>query len=213
MGLTLNSNDARQADNFSSVIKQSGKYVGIITRAEKLISKNKVEGLGLSFKTDDGASANYLDIYAVKPNGEKLFGYSTIQAIMCCARVKTADEGQIQFEKWDKDTRKMVTVGGIGYPALMGKRIGLVLQQVLETHSVTGDDVEKLNIAGVFEASTGLTSSEILDGKTKPEKLEVLVKMITAHPVRDSRKKQQKQESYRNEPMTPAEDEFSDIPF
>lgn len=214
MGFTLNSADARKADNFSSVIKQSGKYVGVITRAEKLVSKNKVEGLGLSFKSDDGASANYLDIYAIKPDGEKLFGYSTIQAIMCCARVKTADEGQIQFEKWDKDTRKMITVGGIGYPALMGKRIGLVLQQTLETHSKTGEDTEKLAIAGVFEASTSLTSSEILDGKTKPEKLEVLVKMIAAHPVRDARKKQPRSAGYENSPTLSAATDFDDdIPF
>ena len=56
MGLTLNAGDARKGDSITNIIRESGKYVGIITRAEKLVSKNRVEGLGLSFKTDDGAT-------------------------------------------------------------------------------------------------------------------------------------------------------------
>jgi hypothetical protein len=217
MSLTLNAAEARKADNFSSVIRDSGKYIGTITRAEKLLSKNSVEGLGLSFKTDDGASANYLDIYTVKPDGEKLFGYNTVQAILCCLRLKTIEEGNIHFEKWDKNERKMLMTPGNGYPAMMGKRIGLILQKEIQTHSVTGEDVERLNIAGVFEASTGLMSGEILDGKTKPERADVIAKMIAANPVWDRRKKQAPKKPAQDiqaSPMTPAEDEFSDeIPF
>lgn len=189
MGLTLNANEARKADNFASVIRESGKYVGTITRAEKLLSKNKVEGLGLSFKTDDNASANYLDIYTVKPNGDKLRGYSIAQAILCCTKTKSADEGEITFEKWDPDERRMVQTTANGYPALMGKRIGLILQKELATHSVTGEDTERLNIVAVFEASTGLTASEILDSKTKAERIEHIVKMVMTNPVRDTRKR------------------------
>lgn len=189
MGLTLNANEARKADNFSTVIRESGKYVGTITRAQKLLSKNSVEGVGLSFKTDDGASASYLDLYTVKPDGTKIFGYNIVQSILCCTRVKNAEEGPITFEVWDRDERKMVQTIEPGYPALMGKKIGLVLQRELATHSVTGEDTDRLQIVGVFEAATGLTSSEILDGKTKPERIERVVRMIQANPVRDSRKK------------------------
>lgn len=188
MGLTLNASDARKADNFSSVIRESGKYVGTITRAEKLLSKNNVEGVGFSFKTDDGASANYLDVYTVKPNGEKLRGYHIVQAILCCTRTKSAPEGQITFEAWNPDERRMMPVTAEGYPALMGKRIGLVLQKEIYTHQITGNDVERMNIVAVFEASTGLMASEILANKTKPELLESVVKKIMANPVRDMRK-------------------------
>jgi hypothetical protein len=189
MSLTLNSNDARKADSFATVIRESGKYVGTITRAEKLLSKNKVEGVGFSFKTDDNASANYLDLYTVKPNGEKLRGYSIVQAIMCCTKVKSADDGKITFDRWDTNERRMVQATADGYPALMGKRIGLVLQKELATHSVTGEDTERLNIVAVFEPATGLMASEILDQKTKGERLEGIVKMIQANPVRDTRKR------------------------
>jgi hypothetical protein len=189
MSLTLNSNDARKADNFNSVIRESGKYVGTITRAEKLLSRNNVEGVGFSFKTDDNASANYLDLYTVKPGGEKLRGYSIVQAILCCTRTKTADDGKITFEKWDSDERRMIQATADGYPALMGKRIGLVLQREIGTNQNTGEDTDRLNIVAVFEPSTGLMASEILDSKTKGERLEHVVKMIENNPVRDTRKR------------------------
>lgn len=189
MSLTLNAADARKADNFASVIRESGKYVGTITRAEKLLSKNNVEGVGLSFKTDDGASANYLDLYTVKPDGSKLRGYSIVQALLCCTRLRNVDEGTINFERWDTDERRMVPATAKGYPSLMGKRIGLILQKELQTNQNTGEDVERLNIVTVFEANTGLVASEILDNKTKAERLEHIVKMIMANPIRDTRKR------------------------
>jgi hypothetical protein len=189
MGLSLNAADARKADNVSSVIRETGRYVGVITRAEKLLSKNKVEGLGLSFRSDDGASANYLDVYTVKPDGEKLRGYNIVQALLCCTRLKNVDEGEITFERWDREEGRMVQTKAAGYPALMGKRIGLLLQKELATHSVTGEDTERLNIYVVFEASTGLVSTEILDQKTKPERIEALEKFLMANPIRDTRKR------------------------
>jgi hypothetical protein len=213
MSLTLNSNDARKADNFSSVIKETGKYVGVITRAEKLLSKNKVEGLGISFKTDDGASANYLDIYTVKPDGEKLRGFSIAQAILCCTRTKVANDGRIDFERWDNEERRMVQATAPGYPDLMGKRIGLFLQKELATHSITGEDTERLNIFAVFEASTGLTSSEILDAKTKPEKAELIARSLSNNPVRDTRKRGQQQARQTSQPQPDPPPFDDDIPF
>lgn len=189
MSLTLNANEARKADRISTVICESGKYVGIITRAEKLLSRNDVEGVGLSFKADDGATANYLDLYTLKPDGSKLRGYHIVQALLCCARLRNADEGNITFERWDSDERRMVQVTEVGYPALMGKRIGLVLQKELQTNQNTGLDVERLNILAVFEADTGLVASEILDNKTKAERIDNIVKIVEKTPVRDTRKR------------------------
>lgn len=214
MGLSLNAADAKKADNFSSIIRDSGKYIGIITRAEKLLSKNKVEGLGLSIKTDDGASASYLDIYTMKPDGTKLQGYNLVQAILCCARVRSAEDGQITFEKWDNNERRMVQMTGPGYPALMGKKIGLILQKELATNTNTGLDTERLNIVGVFEPGTNLMSSEILDGKTKAEKIDFAMKMIERTPVRDKRQKGYQPPAGNHAAQPAHADEFSDdIPF
>lgn len=186
MGLSLNANEARKADNFSSIIRETGKYVGVITRAEKLLSSKGTEGVGLSFKTDDGATASYLDVYTQKANGEKLWGYNIVQSILCCTKTKNADEGEITFDKWDREVGEMVKAKAVGYPSLMGKRVGLLLQRVLETNETNGKDVDRVNIVAVFEAATGLTASEILDGKTKAEKTEVRLKALT--PIWDKRK-------------------------
>lgn len=212
MSLSLNANDARRADNISSVIRESGKYIGTLTRAEKLLSKNSVEGVGLSFKTDDGASANYLDLYTVKPNGEKLRGYNIVQALLCCTRLRNADEGPITFERWDSEKRQMVQATAPGYPSLMGKRIGLILQKELQTNQNTGEDVERLNIVTVFEASTGLVSTEILDNKTKAERIEFLAKWIVSNPVRDTRKRGPKP-TPAAAPQSGGADFDDDIPF
>lgn len=215
MGLTLRSDDARKADNFSSVIKETGKYVGVITRAERLLSERNTEGVGFSFKTDDGASANYLDVYTAKSDGSQLRGHSIVQAILCCTRTKSAEDGKINFQRWDSNSRQMIQATADGYPALMGKRVGLVLQKELATHSITGEDNERLNIVAVFEASTGLTASEILDQKTKPEKLENIVRMVMANPVRDTRKRGNgtRTTDHPNAPGNNAAPFDDDIPF
>lgn len=187
MSLVLDTNEARKADAQGGAIREAGKYIGTITRAEKLLSKNNVEGFGLSFKSDDGLSANYLDIYTLKPNGEKLRGLGFVQAILCCTRTKEAKEGAINFERYDKDAGGLVKATANGYPDLIGKRIGLLLQKELSTNSTAGKDVERMNIIGVFEADTELTSSEILDKKTQPEQLPKLVQNLMANPVRDTR--------------------------
>lgn len=187
MSLTLDTNEARKADTVSSGIRETGKYTGVITRAEKLLSKNNVEGLGLSFKADDGSTANYLDLYTVKPDGEKLRGLGFVQAIMCCTRTKQADEGQISFDRWDKDAGAVIKAKAAGYPALMGKRIGLLLQKELSKNNKTGADTERLNIFGVFEADSELVASEILDKKTEPAQLEKMVQALMARPIRDTR--------------------------
>ena len=65
--LKLNAQLAQDADNITSSISELGKYIGTITRAEKLVSEQKgTQGLGLSFKADNGQSADYLDLYHTK---------------------------------------------------------------------------------------------------------------------------------------------------
>lgn len=185
MGLQLNAAEAKKADNFSAVIRETGKYIGTITRAEKLVSQNGTEGVGFSFRTDDGATANYLDVYTVKSNGDKLRGYNVVQAILCCLRLKTVEDGPITFEKWDRNAGGMVQATAPGYPAMMNKRIGFILQKELQTNNRTGADVERMNIVAVFEAETGLVATEILEGKTKAERADAIAKLVK--PVRDTR--------------------------
>ncbi|HYC01594.1 MAG TPA: hypothetical protein VEC57_20855 [Candidatus Limnocylindrales bacterium] len=214
MPLTLNANEARKADNFSSVIRDTGKYICTITRAQKLLSKRGTEGVGFSVKTEDGATANYLDVYTVNAAGKALMGNSIVNAILCCAKVREAVEGPIEFDVWDNNERRMVKASAEGYPALMGKKIGLVLQRELSTRDDNGEDQDRMTIAAVFEANTGFMASEILAQATKPEKLDKIVATILANPIKDRRKKLDGPNSLAVAPhAAPLDDSLDSIPF
>jgi hypothetical protein len=183
----LDANSAKSADNFFSSIRESGKYIGIITRAEALNSQHGTTGLGLSFKANDGSTADYLDIYTTKANGDVLMGMKTVNALLACLKLREIRDSRIKYEKWNKDTKKREMVEMPGYPDLMGKPIGLLLQKELGTNDQTGADTEKMVIFGVFNADTELTASEILEGKTKPERLSKMLEALIARPIRDNR--------------------------
>lgn len=185
--LELNAEKARAADNRQTAITETGKYIGTIMRAEKLTSTQGTMGLGLSFKSDDGSTANYLDVWFAKANGDELYGIKTVNALMACLRMRKADDGPIQCEKWDKGAGAMARVTVPGYPAMMGQRIGLLLQESIETDQQGGDQ-QRIGIYGVFQSDTELTASEVLDGKTTPEKLPKMLQALMANPVRDNRK-------------------------
>lgn len=185
--LTFDAKEAARADQIASSITETGKYIGTITRAEKLHSKNGADGLGLSFKADDGSTADYLDLYTVNARGETLPSMKIVQALMGCLQLRSAQEGPIKCSKWNKDTRQREEVTVPGYPEMMGKRIGLLLQKTLETDQ-NGADRDRIQVFGVFQADTELTVSEILARKTTPETLPKMAQYLESHPVRDNRK-------------------------
>jgi len=186
--LKLNATLAQAADNIASGIKETGKYVGVITRAEKLVSKDKgTQGLGLSFKADNGQTADYLDIYHTKGDGEPLSGLKTVNAILCCTKTAEAADGPIKIEKWDSKAGARVPTTVPGYPALMGKRVGFLLQKTLEAGN-DGKDRDRVQIFAVFNAETELTASEMYAKKTSPERLGNMLDALMARPVRDNRK-------------------------
>lgn len=187
MSYKLDPSLAKAADNIASSINQAGKYVGTITRAEYLTAESGATGLGLSFKTDDGATADYLDIYTHNGKGEKLPGAKVVNAIMACTALRELSDGSIVCEKWNAKDKQRERVTVPGSPELMGKRVGLLLQEECGTYN--GKETHKMLIFGVFSATSELTASEILDKKTSPERLPKMVEALMARPVRDNRKK------------------------
>lgn len=207
--LKLDTTQAAAADNITEQISEPGKYIGTITRAEKLVSKDKgTQGLGLSFRADNGQTAEYLDLYHTKRTGEALSGLKTVNAVMCCAKVKQAEEGTVQVEKWDRvaGARRKMSVSG--YPALMNRRIGLLLRKTLETDN-KGKDRERLEIFGVFDPETEMTASEILSRATEPQKLSAMLDVLIARGVIDKRtSRPQASQAQQSAGM----DRFDDVP-
>lgn len=206
MDLKLDSTLAKSADNIASGIKEPGKYIGTITRAECLNASSGTKGLGISFKTDGGQTAEYLDLYHTKKDGTQLSSLKTVNAIMCCAKVTDAKVSKIKVEKWDNEKRSRETIEVDGYPSLMGQRIGFLLQKVLETDD-KGKDRERLQIFAVFNADTELTASEMYAKKTNPERLSSMLDVLMSRLVVDKRKK-----SGASSEASAGADRFDDMP-
>lgn len=187
MSYTLDTTQAKAADSISSSIRETGKYVGVLTRAEAITSTKGTKGLGLSLKSDDGSTADYLDLYTHRADGEPLSSLKTVNAILACLKIRGIKEGQISFEKWNKEAKQRERVSGPGYPDLMGKRIGFLLRKEIETDD-QGHDRERIAIFAVFQAESELTATEVLDQKTKPERLEKMFDALMLKPVYDKRK-------------------------
>lgn len=219
MDYTLNASQAKAADSLSSFIKTSGKYVGTITRAQALVSKKGTLGIGLSFRSSDGSTAEYLDQWTHDRDGKELPSFKVVSAILACLKLRGIKAGEITFDRWNNEIKKREVVKEEGYPELMGKRIGLLLRQELHTNDETGADVERLAISGVFQHDTELTASEVLDQKTKPEQLSKMVEALMARPINDRRKPRSNQTLHEIKRGTNApagggfDDMGDDIPF
>lgn len=178
---TLDTSEAKKADNTGNRITELGKYVGHFTQAEDVTAKTGTKGLNLAFESN-GKSAN-LSIYTIRNNGDKLQGYQTLMAMMTCLQLRNLTEREGTVKVWDNVARKEVERAGLTFPELCNKRIGLLLEteDYLKQDGTTGT---KMVIAGVFQADTDLTASEILDRKTTPERLSQMEMRLRHRPVK-----------------------------
>ena len=188
MDFTLDPTAARQADQRNGRITESGKYVGSLTRAEFITSKTGTKGVEFSFAVDENTNADYLTVWTDKADGTALSGRKSIMALLACLKLRGARLGKVSVEKYDRDQGKRVTATIEGYPDMMGKPIGVVLQKELYT-SNQGDDKERVNIVTWFCAETERTAAEILDKAVDPEQLPKLMAWLADHPEKDSRVK------------------------
>lgn len=174
MNYTLNTEAAKSADVMNSRLDETGKYTGVFTRAEAVTSKNNATGIDLSFKADDGRTADYLSVWTHGKDGKEIYGFKQLMAIMTCLRLRQLSKTDGVVEKYNKEIGGMAKFDAEIFPDLMNKKIGLLLQR--ESYAKNdGSEGHKLNIAGVFDAETEFTASEILNKQTKPELLEKMV--------------------------------------
>lgn len=170
----FNEESARQA-GASNFINTTGKYKGQFTLAKQVISQQGTEGIEFSFEADDGRTANYLQLWTFDKNGKPLYGKKVLDALMCCARLKslTAKESTIQSRNGSEQA--------ITFPGLQGKKIGLLLQR--EEYQKSGGGIGyKFNIYAPFHAETELMAVELLDGKTAPEMLPKVLEGLADKP-------------------------------
>ncbi|AZY49712.1 hypothetical protein C0J09_11580 [Bordetella avium] len=166
---------ARQA-GASSFIDATGKYKGTFTQVKQIISRKGTEGIEFSFEASDGRTANYLQLWTFDVNGKPLYGKKTLDALMCCARLKTLtpQKGVVEGKNGPEDA--------IVFPGLVGRPIGLLLQRE-EYQKDSGDVGYKFNIYAPFHSDTELMAAELLDGKTAPGMLPKMLEGLKDKPL------------------------------
>ena len=204
---TLDTTEARKADNMGGMITDIGKYIGTFTQAVDLTAKTGTKGIAFTFKTKDGQKAN-LSIYTKKHDGEKIMGYQALMAIMTCLKLRSIEQAQGKALKYDQDKKKEIEIETTVFPDLANKPIGVLLEteEYLKKDNSIG---KKMVLKGVFQAETELTASEILDKKTEPKQL---VRMVASLRNR-TLKPDSKVSHSTSAPANGFDDMDDDIPF
>lgn len=182
----LDTQSAKAADNLVSRIDQTGKYVGTLTRAEAVTSRQDTEGVEFSFKADDGSTADFLTLWTYNAKGDPLPSLKALNAMMTVARVRSLTPTQGTVEKWDAQAGQRMQMSATIFPELTNKRMGLLLQRE-EYEKNNGEIGTKMNIVGCFDPETELTASEILAQKTTPVTLEKMVAALKDKPLKNRR--------------------------
>lgn len=181
---TLNADAAKQADNLFSKIEEKGAYLGAFTRAEKVTSKKGTQGVDFSFKTDTGATADYLTIWTHNSDGKQLQGFNTLMAIMTCLKVKELSASVGEVEKYNNDTQKREKVSVPLFKELMNKPVGLLIH--MEQYEKTaGGTAWKPAISAPY-AADGFTASEILNKAKEATTMDKMLASLRDRPLKNT---------------------------
>lgn len=172
---TLDPNAARSAE--VGRIETTGAYVGTITRAEALRSKDKgTEGIEFSFKADNGQTADYLSLWTFAGDGKALRGQKVLMALMTVAKVKALTPTETPVEKLEGGNKVSKKVQC--FTELHGKRVGLILQRE-EYRKNDGSIGSRMAIFLPYCAETNRTASEILvPAGQAPKPAEALARIL-----------------------------------
>ena len=175
---------AQKADQTGNRINEIGKYVGTFTQAEDITAGTGTKGLSLRFESN-GQGAN-LSLYTKKADGETIMGFQVLMAIMACLQLRNIEPKQGTVKAWDNNTNTEIAKAATVFPDLCGKPIGLLLEteDYLKRDNTTGT---KMVIAGVFQAKTELTATEILERKTAPLMLPKMVERLHHRPLKTAK--------------------------
>jgi hypothetical protein len=172
---------ARQADTAGATIKEIGKYVGEFIQAKDVVTKKGGRGIEFIFKSQGGQKAN-LAIYTTGANGDRYQGYDTLMAIMTCLQLRGIKPAPGKVTRYDFDSKKEVVEDGTVFPDLHNP-IGVLLETE-DYEKKDGSIGTRMVLKNVFQPSTELTASEILDKKTQPALLAKMVEGLRHRPLK-----------------------------
>ena len=207
-GYTLDATSARNAESIGKFIRDTGKYKGVFTRAELLISTEKgSRGIEFDF-VSDGKECT-LQLWTHSGTGEPYSALNMVNAIMTCLALRGIQPKKMVVEKYDYDSKQRHKVEVTAFPDLMNKTIGLLLQKELSIYN--NKERSKMLIFAAYNAESEKTSTEILDKIAQPSALAKLVLLLAD---KDNRKSGQAIQSQQQSKTTNAYAALDDdLPF
>jgi hypothetical protein len=217
----LDAKAAKESDQIGGYLKDTGRYVGKFTRAEKLISSNKgTHGVGFTFMDDSGQSTRF-DIWTMNAQEEQLSGYKSLMAIMTCMKVRNLTVVAAEVERYDYDAKERYTEEAEVFAELTGKPIGLLLRNTeyekMRDGQKTGETGWRLELYAPFDAASGFTAGEIIDKKKTPEQLAKIEAGLADRPLKKGNSPAPTRQAASSQSKPRAAANFSDmdddIPF
>jgi hypothetical protein len=165
---TYQYNDQHVAQLDAGQIDQSGGYVASINWARAVQSKKGGWGVEIQATTDDGRTMrNPVTLWTLKADGSRIFGHDILDSLLICAGMKAGaamKPGRVTAKTWDPVERRLIDEDADGYPALTGKRVGLIVQREAYTKQ-DGSTGYRLNLVGAYHPDDQRSAGEIIGGK------------------------------------------------
>ncbi|MFA5166766.1 MAG: hypothetical protein WC449_05775 [Candidatus Paceibacterota bacterium] len=166
---TYSKETAKEESFQSGPISKTGDYLGRITQAYETVSTGGAVGLALDIVSDQGQRISHT-IWHISKAGDTLdFGVAAINSLMSALSLRELKPKQNTIiQKWDFDTKSTKDVKVTGYPQLIDKHLGFVVQMVeyykWKDGHATDAVGERGEVIRFFDADTRQTSSEKADG-------------------------------------------------
>ncbi len=209
---SLDPNMARQADEKSGRIEETGAFTGRIKYAIATKSTGGAEGIELHFESSDRRDAR-ITVWTYKKDGSvNDSGMRLINAIMTCVMTKQLTPTEGNADVYDFATSSRVSKRVTLFPELQ-KPVGIVFQLAPEEYRKNGEIrvANRLEIYAAYNSQTGMTASEILTKAAAAEKLQHMLSTVKDKPLK---KYKPKAEDSGSGAAASHADEFEDdIPF
>ncbi len=182
----IDTNAAKEASSGGKRITEAGSYVGKFRAAFYEQNEKGTESVNFMFVADNGQEAGPLTLYTHNSSGEELPSYKTFNAILACMKQRTAEAKPAKVKLWDYDSKSEVEKTKDSYAALIGPKVGLLLQGE-EYQKRDGEIKVRMVIAAPFDPSTRMLADEILNKATEPKGLDRYLAYIGNTPVKKLR--------------------------
>ena len=182
---SLDPNMARQADEKSGRIEETGAFTGRIKYAIATKSPGGAEGIELHFESSDRRDARVTVWTYKKDGGVNDSGMRLINAIMTCVMTKQLTPTEGNADVYDFATSSRVSKRVTLFPELQ-KPVGIVFQLAPEEYKKNGEIkvANRLEIYAAYNSQTGMTASEILTKATAAEKLQHMLSTVKDKPLK-----------------------------